>query len=221
MVWTSQKMSQFCYSEIPPRMRRSFTAQLGWMPFSTIVICLGKFPGFPFVKRMLSTRFLIPAVSMVGQMQDLSLSPHHALWHLPSFSSKGHSTKQRHVPLCPLYALHTFIKYTNYKASEWLFWLTEEAKTGTGFRQPFGDNFLSTAPPKFPLQITSHFQVLFCATASEDIYQNSFHCYCLKNHIFSEKRHLCICVSKVTRFGIMLISSGNIFGSAINPWRLL
>ena len=74
---------------------------------------------------------------------------------------------------------------------------------------------------KLPLQITSHFQVLFCATAPKDVYQNCFHCYCLKNHIFSKKRHLCICVSKVTSFGIMLISSGNVFGSAINPWRLL
>lgn len=104
------------------------------------------------------------------------------------FRFKGRSTKQQHAPLCPLYALHTFIKYTNYKALGWFFWLTKEAKTGTGFRQPFGDSFPSTATPKLPLQITSHFQVLFCATAPKDIYQNCFHCYCLKNHIFSKKK---------------------------------
>lgn len=64
------------------------------------------------------------------------------------FRFKGRSTKQQHVPLCPLYALHTFIKYTNCKALGWFFWLTKEAKTGTGFRQPFGDSFPSTATPK-------------------------------------------------------------------------
>lgn len=34
---------------------------------------------------------------------------------------------------------------------------------------------------------------------------------------FQQKANLCVCVSKVTRYGIVLISSGNIFESAINP----
>lgn len=87
-------------------------------------------------------------------------------------------------------------------------------------RQAPGSSFPSTTPPVLPSQITSHFHVLFCATASKDIYQNCFHCYCLKNHIFSKKLNLCICISKVTRYRIMLISSWTIFGSVINPWRL-
>lgn len=59
-------------------------------------------------------------------------------------------------------------------------------------------------------------------------------CNCLQRHIskllplllsekphFQQKANLCICSSKVTGYSIMLISSGNIFGSTINPWRLL
>lgn len=135
------------------------------------------------------TRFLIPVVAMVGHMLKPLTEPS----VVPAasaklFQFKGHSTKQHTFPLSPLCTSYGLIKYTNYKPLGWLFWLTKEAKTKrTGFKQPFGDSFPSTVPPKLPLQITSHFQVLLCATASKGIYLNCFHCYCLKNHIFSKK----------------------------------
>lgn len=174
-------------------MRRYFTAQLGLMQLSTIVICLGKFPGFPCAQRMLSSRSLTAVVSVVGQAGEPLTEPARGLAAPAVLSSSEGDQQSTTCSLPPLHALHILIKCTNYKPLGWWFCLTKETKTGTGFGQPFGDNFPSSARPKLPLQMTSHFSVLFCATASKDIHQNCFHCYSLKNHIFSKKPPLSLC----------------------------
>ena len=132
---------------------------------------------------MLSTRFQIPVVSVETETSNWAFSGPCSISH--PFLVQEHSTKQ-HVSLSPPYTFHSLIKYRNYKPLEWLFWLFLENKQRLGKEGSGGTN------PKhctFQASFINYisFQIMFYATASKNIHQNCFHCYCLRNHIFSKK----------------------------------
>lgn len=81
---------------------------------------------------MLSARFLIPVVLMVGHMLKPLTKPRVVAAASAVFSVQRAFNK---AALSPLYTMYALIKYTNYKPLRWLFRLTIDAETRrTGFR---------------------------------------------------------------------------------------